>query len=71
MSESETAVERLLATLELHEFGVEMMTAKLRREHPNASQAELDARLDEWLGTQPKTGIEDGYEREVPLDRFR
>ena len=71
MSDSETARDRLLAALDLFEFGVEMMAATLRRRHPEASADQIERMLDAWLQERP--GAEDGDAPgvPVPLDRFR
>ena len=36
-------------TLGLFETGVELMRQNLRRSHPNATQQEIESRLDNWL----------------------
>lgn len=41
--------ERLQQTLDLFDFGVSMVAARLRREHPGESAEQLERRLDEWL----------------------
>ena len=40
---------RLRLAFEMHEMGKAMMLARLRREHPEASEAELRERLSSWL----------------------
>lgn len=53
---------RLRTAFELFEAGVRMMTERLRRRHPQASPAELEALLREWLLSRPgaDTGDADG-----------
>jgi hypothetical protein len=67
----ETLRDRLLATFEMFELGVEMMAANLRRRYPHASAAEIERLLDAWLLERP--GAEDGDGPGVPvsLERFR
>jgi hypothetical protein len=45
--------ERLQLALDMHEAGVELMRARLRREHPDADEATLDAMLTSWLRQRP------------------
>jgi hypothetical protein len=40
-------------TLDLFETGVELMRQNLRRSHPNATQQEIERRLDNWLRDRP------------------
>lgn len=42
-------VARLLVALDLIEAGIELTWWRLRREHPEASDAEIDALRDRWL----------------------
>lgn len=45
----ETPADRLRLAMAMQREGTEMMRRNLRRKHPEASEAELDALLDEWL----------------------
>jgi len=67
----ETVGDRLRATLELFEFGVELMRASLRRRHPGISPHELDRLLEDWLAVRPGAEGGDGPGIPVPLARFR
>ena len=49
MTPEGTMSERLQQTLDLFDFGVSMVAARLRREHPGESAEQLERRLDEWL----------------------
>lgn len=49
----ETPAQRLRIALDLHELGVEMMRQKLRREAPEATEDEIQARLVAWLQDRP------------------
>ena len=44
--------------MDLFQTGVDLMRQNLRREHPKDSEAQIDARLAEWLKIRP--GAEDG-----------
>jgi Rv0078B-related antitoxin len=57
-SASEAAAARLRLAFELFEAGVAMMLAKLRREHPEWTPAQVESRLVEWLRERP--GAEHG-----------
>lgn len=46
------------ATLDLFETGVDLMRQNLRRRHPDASEAEIDRRLRDWL--LDRSGAESG-----------
>ncbi|TMQ08061.1 MAG: hypothetical protein E6J90_41535 [Deltaproteobacteria bacterium] len=68
---AETLRDRLLATFEMFELGVEMMAANLRRRHPDASPEEIERLLDAWLLERPGAEEGDGPGVPVPLERFR
>jgi hypothetical protein len=70
MADDETASDRLALTLALFEFGVEMMTANLRRRYPDATPDEIERRLDAWLTERPGAEQGDGEGVPVPLARF-
>ena len=48
-----TPAEKLQLAFEMHDFGVRMMREKLRREHPEESDAEIAHRLRHWLQDRP------------------
>lgn len=54
---------RLVEALELHEEGVAMMRQTLRRKHPEASEAEIQRRLQAWLLERPGAEHGDGWGR--------
>lgn len=56
--ESEAMERRLRQTFDLFDAGVSMMRARLRREHPDAGDREIDALVRAWLRTRP--GAEHG-----------
>jgi hypothetical protein len=68
---AETLRERLLATFEMFDFGVDMMAANLRRRHPDASPEEIERLLDAWLLERPGAEEGDGPGVPVSLERFR
>ncbi|HEX7841932.1 MAG TPA: hypothetical protein VF469_30890 [Kofleriaceae bacterium] len=67
----ETLRDRLIATFELFELGVDMMVANLRRRHPDASPEEIERLIDAWLLERPGAEEGDGPGIPVPLERFR
>ena len=66
---SHDPARRLLTALELHDLGVAMMGQRLRREDPNAGDAELRSRLNDWLHTRPGAELGDGVGQPVPWPR--
>lgn len=68
---SETLRDRLLATFDMFDLGVEMMAANLRRRHPDASPEEIERLLDDWLLERPGAEAGDGPGVPVSLERFR
>ena len=59
------AAARLRLAFELFEFGESMKREQLRREHPDESDAEIEARLVAWLHDRP--GAEFGDATGVPV----
>lgn len=47
--------ERLLAGIDMMEFGLELMRQNIARRMPNATSAEQDAELAKWLSEEPGT----------------
>lgn len=71
MIDRETTRDRLIATFEMFEFGVEMMAATLRRRHPHASAEQIEQLLEAWLLERPGAEAGDGPGVPVPLEKFR
>ena len=46
---AQTASEKLMAALEMHDVGVALQTEKFKSKFPEASKCELDRRLSDWL----------------------
>jgi hypothetical protein len=63
--------DRLIATFEMFEFGVEMMAATLRRRHPQSSPDEIERLLEAWLLERPGAEAGDAPGVPIPLERFR
>lgn len=63
----ETAADRLRLAMAMQREGTERMRQNLRRRHPTASEAELDALLDAWLLSREP----DAPGRRVPWPRTR
>ncbi len=49
----EAASERLRIALELHEAGVDMQRCRYRRQHPGATEEEVERLLRDWLAMAP------------------
>lgn len=47
--ETMSPAQRLATTMDLMEFGLAMQEQKLKRNHPNATDAELDQLFIDWL----------------------
>lgn len=56
---SATPAARLLTALELFELGEQLMRTRLRREHPEWGDEELDAAIRRWLHDRPGAPIGD------------
>jgi len=67
----EVVAERLRAALELASLGESMRRTQLRREHPAATDAEIDALLREWLQTRPGAEHGDASGRPIAWPRSR
>jgi len=69
MAETEAAARgrRLLASLEMWEYGVELTRLRLRREDPGASPAEIESRLRVWLRHPAGAEHGDAVGHPVPL----
>jgi hypothetical protein len=60
------ASDAFRATLDLFEAGLGLMRQNLRREHPEATDIEIDRRLRQWLLQRP--GAEWGDSAGRPVD---
>lgn len=56
--DSLSLAEAFQVTLDLFDFGVEVMRQNLKRAYPSATDDEIDDRLDAWLHERP--GAEEG-----------
>jgi hypothetical protein len=63
------AAERFRLALELFEAGEALKRQQLRREHPEASEAEIEALLVAWLRERPGAPHGDAEGRPVPWPR--
>jgi hypothetical protein len=61
----EMAAKRVRMAFDLQAAGLEMMRQNLRRRYPDATEAEITARLNEWLSNRPP----DAPGRRVPWPR--
>lgn len=46
--------ERIWDALDLHDFGVQLYRQRMRRENPDAGEAEIDALVRDWLIAPPR-----------------
>jgi hypothetical protein len=65
----ELIAARFKTTLALFEMGEAMLRQKLRRKHPEANEAEIEARVREWLERRPGAEYGDGVGRHVAWPR--
>ncbi len=61
--------QRLHTAFDLFEAGIRMMAARYRRNHPDASPAEIEAMLSEWLLQRPGAQFGDADGRPVTWPR--
>ena len=66
---STLAAERLRLALEMFGAGEAMMRQKLRREHPDETDAEIEGRLIAWLPDRPGAEAGDAVGRPVAWPR--
>jgi hypothetical protein len=52
-AEARRAAARLRTALDLHDFGVDLVRQRLRRESPGATEEEIRAALLRWLWDLP------------------
>jgi hypothetical protein len=65
----ELIAERFRTTLALFELGEQMLRQKLRRKFPQATEAEIEAHVQEWLERRPGAEHGDGVGRPVAWPR--
>jgi len=65
----EQAAARLRMALDFFETGVEMMRQKLRRDHPDLADHEVEARLGSWLRERPGAEFGDAVGRPATWPR--
>ena len=53
------AVEKVRIALEMYGLGESLMRQKLRRQYPSASDADIEARLADWLSHHPGAEVAD------------
>jgi hypothetical protein len=59
----ERAAQRLGLALDMFEFGQQMQRSRLRRLHPDAPDAEIDAQVRAWMLVRPGAPLGDGVGR--------
>lgn len=65
--ESSQAEGALQSTVDLFETGLDLMRQNLRRRHPDASDQEIERRLQHWLHARPGAEHGDGVGRLIDL----
>jgi len=65
----EKAAARFRMALEFFETGVEMMRQKIRRDHPDLADHEVEARLGSWLRERPGAEFGDAVGRRAAWPR--
>jgi|GEM_PF-4502375 len=60
-----TRADRFAAILELYDFAIRQMRANLRRRHPDAPDAEIAQRLEQWVLARRGADLGDGVGRSV------
>jgi hypothetical protein len=69
MSPHDEAVGRLRLALDLFAAGEEMMRQRLRHEHPELSDPEIEERLRAWFQQRPGAEFGDSPGRALPWPR--
>jgi hypothetical protein len=62
----EVLAARLRTAFDLSALGESIRRAQLRREHPDATDAEIEALLIAWLETRPGAEHGDSWGRPIP-----
>lgn len=57
---ADEAAERLLTAFDLHAFGVRIYRQRLRLDHPERTDEQIDAAVDVWLRHRPGAELGDG-----------
>ena len=60
MRNADRMVERLFTAADLWATGVAVHRQSLRRRHPDATDTEVEAILNQWLGERPGAEVGDG-----------
>jgi hypothetical protein len=62
----EVLAARLRTAFDLYALGESIRRAQLRREHPDATDAQIEALLITWLETRPGAEHGDSWGRPIP-----
>ncbi len=65
------AAQRLNLCFDMFDLGADMMQQKLRREHPEADDAEIRSRYTAWLHDRPGAEYGDGEGSRATWPRLR
>ncbi|WP_437679640.1 hypothetical protein [Sorangium sp. So ce131] len=67
--DAQQVAERFRVAMALYELGEQMLRQKVRRQHPEAGDDEVDARVAEWLHRRPGAELGDAEGCPVPWPR--
>jgi hypothetical protein len=65
LSPAQRILERFQLTLDLYDLSERMLRQKLRRKHPQATDAELEVKVAEWIARRPGAEHGDGEGRPI------
>jgi len=66
VTDEQRLVERFRTILDLWATGMALRRQAIRREHPGASEAEIESRLARWLHERPGAEHGDGPHPDTP-----
>jgi hypothetical protein len=69
VSDALTPAEKLRVAFDLSDAAIVLVRARLHREHPRATDAEVERLLESWLSTRPGAEHGDGVGRVVAWPR--
>ena len=64
------AKSRVVMACELHDFGVAIRRQRFVREHPDATESEIDSMLTAWLHDRPGAEFGDAVGRHIAVPQM-